>query len=65
MNPKIEHCIELLCLKGCRALWQDIAALDQGQELPETLGLSADERALLARELKSIMAVYASSCGAD
>jgi hypothetical protein len=62
MNPKIDHCIELLCHKGCRALWQDIAVLDRGQELPETQELSTAERELLLRELKAIMAVYAGSC---
>lgn len=50
--------IEALCAKGCRQVWRDIAALEQGEVLAETRGLSAAELNQLLRELKDIMAVY-------
>ncbi|WP_213378248.1 hypothetical protein [Allochromatium tepidum] len=61
-DSSLEAPLEALCAKGCRQVRRDIAALESGAELPETQGLSADERARLLTELKQIMAVYGDSC---
>lgn len=63
-NP-VDRCIELLCLKGCKAIWGDIEALEEGARLPETESLTAGERRLVLQELKSIMSVYSGSCEPD
>ena len=39
----VESCVEHLCKKGCRAVWEDIAVLEEGGRLPETSRLSAEE----------------------
>jgi hypothetical protein len=59
---RLESRLEALCEKGCRRVWQDIDALERGEDLPETRGLSAEERRLLLQELKQVMAVYAGRC---
>ncbi len=64
-QSKVDQAIERLCQKGCQALWLDIATLDQGQPVTETLGLSAQEQAQVLREIKSIMAVYKGRCDLD
>jgi hypothetical protein len=62
LDSNVAYCVEALCNKGCKAVRDDIAALESGQRLPETRELRADEvRAVLA-ELKSIMAVYGGVC---
>ena len=62
MTPQIESCIEALCQKGCLSVRADIRALEQGQDLPETAGLSREAIRLVLKELKGIMAVYGDSC---
>ena len=63
MNSKrVEQCVELMCDKGCKALWSDIAALEEGDVVQETSALSVSERAQVLHELKTIMAVYEGSC---
>jgi len=62
---RLESRLEALCEKGCRRVWQDIDALERGEDLPETRGLGAEERRLLLRELKQVMAVYADRCSAS
>jgi len=64
-SPAVEHCIELLCHKGCRQVWQEIEALEQGRELPEARDLNAEERAIVLTELKAVMAVYEGRCSID
>ncbi len=64
-SPAVEHCIELLCHKGCRQVWQEINALEQNEDLPETRGLNQEERALVLTELKAVMAVYGDRCSID
>ncbi|MCK7581753.1 MAG: hypothetical protein MZV65_43120 [Chromatiales bacterium] len=61
-DSSLEARLEVLCAKGCRQVRCDIAALESGAELPETQGLTADERARLLAELKQIMAVYGDTC---
>ena len=61
-NPKVDHCIETLCLHGCRAVCEHIEALRAGSESPHWSELDANERGLLCRELESIMAVYGDKC---
>lgn len=62
---RLEARLEALCEKGCRHVWQDIDALEQGQELNETKGLTEKERRWLLSELKQIMTVYGDRCSAD
>ena len=59
---KIDDCIESLCRKGCNAVREDIASLEQGRPLPETEGLSPQEVGAVLQELRSIMAVYGDVC---
>lgn len=59
---RVDARIEAVCRKGCRQVRQDIAALESGEQLPETLGLSEDECRFLLSELKQIMAVYGDAC---
>jgi len=61
---RLEARLEALCEKGCQRVWQDIEALERGEELPETRGLTAEESRLLLHELKQIMAVYPDPCSA-
>ena len=61
----VEHVVEVLCHKGCRQVWLEIMALEKGENLPETAGLSSKERALVLQELKSIMAAYGGRCSID
>jgi len=67
VNPRIETCVEKLCLKGCRVVWEDIRLLENGVTLPETEGLLETERHVVLNELKFIMSVYSSagSCEID
>ena len=66
MNQRlVEQCVERLCRKGCRAVWSDIDALEAGEPLPETAGLSGAELRAVVHELKSVMAVYQHSCIPD
>jgi hypothetical protein len=64
-SPAVEHCIELLCGKGCRQVWHEIHRLENGEDVAETLDLSTEERRIVLRELKAIMAVYAERCSID
>ena len=61
---RLEARLEAMCEKGCRHVWQDIDALERGENLPETRDLSVEDRAWLLRELKQVMAVYADRCSA-
>lgn len=66
-GSRVDKCVENMCHKGCKALWADIEALQNGLELPEVESLSAVERGEVLVELRAIMAVYAStgSCAAE
>lgn len=64
-NPVVEHCVELLCHRGCRQVWAEIDALERGEILPETEGLDQEERAQVLKELKAIMLVYGDRCTVD
>lgn len=67
MISRIDTCVEKLCLKGCRVVWEDIRLLEEGAQLPETDGLLETERLAVLHELKVIMSVYstAGSCEID
>ena len=67
MKSRVEYCVERLCLKGCKAVWEDIAVLETGEPLPETRQLSVEENRAVLRELKTIMSVYdkSGSCSTD
>ena len=59
-NP-VDRCVEVMCHKGCKTLWADIEALQNGITLPEVESLSGSEREQVLVELKAIMAVYGST----
>lgn len=61
-SPRLQARLESLCAKGCRRVWEDIDALERGEELSETRDLSAQERSWLLAELKLIMSVYGDRC---
>lgn len=63
-DGRIDLVMESLCGAGCKAVWDVIATLESGQALPQTDGMSDRELDTLLAELKSIMAVYAGTCGA-
>jgi hypothetical protein len=63
-QQKIDLVLESLCGEGCKAVWGVIENLESGDVLPQTDGLSERELDMLLAELKSIMAVYAGTCGA-
>ena len=54
----VEHCVEILCEKGCTEVTRLIAAMERGETPAEAAALSAAERAAVLGELKSVMAVY-------
>ena len=62
LNHQVEHAVELLCHRGCRAVWGVIHALEQGEVLPETAGLDKREVQAVVGELRAIMSVYADNC---
>ena len=62
---RVDHCVEMMCQKGCKTLWADIEALQNGIVLPEVNALSAAEREQVLSELKTIMAVYESTGSCD
>jgi hypothetical protein len=64
-KPILDCRIESICQKGCRGVWDDIATLEHGDDLPETEDLNAHERAWVLAELKAIMAVYGARCRVD
>ena len=64
-QTRIDDCVERLCQKGCRRVWDDIAALERGEVPPEVAGLDAEARHRVLLELKSIMAVYGDRCSLD
>ncbi len=59
---QLESRLENICQQGCQQVRRIIAALDTGDEIPETHGLNQSERAALLAELKQIMAVYGDVC---
>lgn len=58
---RVDRCVEIMCHKGCKTLWADIEALQNGVALPEVALLSVSEREQVLSELKAIMAVYEST----
>ena len=62
LKPVLEARLERICEKGCRLVWDDIAVLERGGDLAETVDLDGRERALLLAELKAVMAVYGGRC---
>ena len=63
-HQRVEKCVEKLCHKGCRAVWSDIDALEDGKTLPEARGLNQAEIRAVIKELKAVMAVYEGTCAA-
>lgn len=61
-SSQIDHCIEILCSKGCRSVRRDIRLLEQGEVLPELASLDSPARRAVLKELRAIMAVYGDTC---
>lgn len=61
VGNRVDQCVEIMCQKGCKTLWADIEALQNGVPLPEVALLSVSEREQVLSELKTIMAVYEST----
>ncbi len=61
-REKIDHCVEVLCQRGCRQVRADIEALSAGQVFAEVEGLDEEERRRVLDELRSIMAAYKGEC---
>jgi hypothetical protein len=57
-KANIDHCIEVLCHRGCSEVRNIIGVLERGEPLPETEGLNPAECDEVLRALKAIMAVY-------
>jgi DNA-directed RNA polymerase subunit H (RpoH/RPB5) len=57
-HEKVNQCIESLCTCGCESVHAVITALEQGVYIPETAGLSQEEKKAVLNELKSVMEVY-------
>jgi len=61
----LDAVIEALCRQGCREVRLSMARLEQGEDLPETRGLTAAARLEVLVELRAIMAVYGETCRID
>ena len=57
-SARLSDCIEVLCNQGCDAVRGYITDLEQGRNIPQSEKLSHNEKSMLLRELKTIMAVY-------
>lgn len=57
-----DDAIEVICVKGCKAVWQDIKELEERGPLTQQLGLNDEQRRRVLAELKAIMATYSYRC---
>jgi hypothetical protein len=60
-DKQIDLCLESICHQGCRSVNRVIEQLEQGQIIKAVAHLTAAQRHRLLQELKSIMAVYATT----
>ena len=64
-TPCIDRAIDSICEEGCRAVSRYIVRLKNGEDDPHWQDLDEKERAVLLRELESVMAVYGGKCRVD
>ena len=57
-HNKLTSYLEVLCQSGCDTVNATIEAMENNQPISIINDLTADERQIILRELKSIMAVY-------
>lgn len=57
-HTKIDNCVEALSHKGCTEVTSIIDILERGEVVDDMQELNAEERQVVLRELKAIMAVY-------
>ncbi|QKT03439.1 hypothetical protein HUS23_06280 [Ectothiorhodospiraceae bacterium 2226] len=57
-DRRVNACVEALCQNGCKAVRATIGALRLGLPVPQTEGLTDDERLRVLCELETIMSVY-------
>ena len=61
-DQQVEHCVELICQKGCRQTRVDLKKLQFAEDIEEVQHLSAHQRQAVIEELTVIMSVYGDSC---
>lgn len=59
---RVDTCVEAICHLGCRTVRAIITLLEQQQAVPELAELNAQERRMVLGELRTIMAVYGTTC---
>jgi len=64
-SARLDHYVEQICQRGCKAVSRDIRLLEQGGVPAGIEALAQDERTALLVELKSVMAVYGERCPLD
>jgi hypothetical protein len=57
-HQMVTDCVEALCKCGCNAVRATISAMERGLPVPQTEGLTEQQREFVLSELKAIMAVY-------
>ena len=57
-SEQVTQCIDALCQCGCDAVRATITAMESGVVVPQVETLGEDERQMVLRELKAVMAVY-------
>jgi len=57
-SEKVTRCVESLCQSGCDAVRATIRAMEAGEPVAQSEGLSTEERQAVLVELQAIMAVY-------
>lgn len=63
-DPTLQGIVEAIGAKGCRQVWQAIAAWERGEVPLEARGLGEADLERVLAELKAIMAIY-DSCNPD
>ena len=57
-HQKITHYLEVICQSGCDTVNATIEAMEKDQSISAVKDLDSDEKKVVLRELKAIMAVY-------
>ena len=61
-SDSINNCIEAICQSGCITVRAVIEALERGQAISQTDGMSQEEVDHVLTELKAVMSVYDEPC---
>jgi predicted GTPase len=67
MNPDLTSetraVVDSVCALGCDRVYQIIDALEAGEDVEETAGLSRSQQRQVLEELRAIMSVYTTDAG--